>query len=107
MSEPTPASTDVMPRRVVHVVHSLAVEFGGPALSVPELALAQSDLISEVRLLHRLPGTGDPIAAEDLLTSRAGHRLHVESLSRWKQLDTAIGIADLVHAIKNIVRDVT
>jgi len=86
-----------MPRRVVHVVHSLAVEFGGPAFSVPELALAQSDLISEVRLLHRFPGAGDSIAAEDLLASRAGHRLLVERLSRWGQLDSAIGEADLVH----------
>jgi glycosyltransferase involved in cell wall biosynthesis len=97
MTEPTLASADVMPRRVVHVVHSLAVEFGGPALSVPELALAQSDLVSEVRLLHRLPGAGDSIAAEDLLASRAGHRLLVERLSRWGQLDSAIGEADLVH----------
>jgi glycosyltransferase involved in cell wall biosynthesis len=97
MSEPTLASTDVMPRRVVHVVHSLAVEFGGPALSVPEFALAQSDLVSEVQLLHRFPGAGEPIAVEDLLASRAGHRLVVAHLNRWSQLDAAIGEADLVH----------
>lgn len=97
MTEPHFASADVTPRRVVHVVHSLAVDFGGPALSVPELALAQSGLIREARLLHRVPSAGEPIAAENLLASRAGHRLLVESLSRWDQLDAAIGAADLVH----------
>jgi len=97
MSEPIPESAAPLPGRVVHVVHSLALEFGGPALSVPELALAQSDLIPEVRLLHRLPRAGESIAAEDLLASRAGHALRVEPLQRWDQLDAAIASADLVH----------
>jgi len=97
VSESTLASADVTPRRVVHVVHSLAVDFGGPALSVPELALAQSDLISEVKLLHRIPGVGDPIAAQGLLASHPGHRLIVESLTRWDQLNSSISEADLIH----------
>jgi glycosyltransferase involved in cell wall biosynthesis len=95
--EPTYASAEVTPHRIVHVVHSLAVEFGGPAFSVPELALAQSELISEVKLLHRIPAAGDPIAAQGLLASRPGHRLIVEPLTRWGQLDSSISAADLVH----------
>ncbi len=97
MSEPVLESAETLPSRVVHVVHSLALAFGGPALSVPELALAQSELIPEVRLLHRLPRAGESIAAADLLASRAGHALRVEPFERWDQLDAAIGAADLVH----------